>query len=127
MPAVGYALDGKWKNIGHSGTYLYPVHQLSSAFKGKFLDSLKRALHKQNELSLFNNQIQQAYQTKWVVYCEPSLAIAEQVIKYVGQYTHRVAITNQRILNIAGANGKSMPGGEQKSRKLAPKCYLGPV
>ncbi|MDE3252749.1 MAG: IS91 family transposase [Bacteroidota bacterium] len=102
VPAAGYALDGKWKNIDHSGTYLYPVHQLSSAFKGKFLDSLKRALRKQNELSLFNNQIQQAYQTKWVVYCEPSLANAEHVIKYLGQYTHRVAITNQRILNIAG-------------------------
>ncbi len=35
------------------------------------------------------------------VHCEPSLASAEHVIKYLGQYTHRVAITNQRILDIA--------------------------
>ena len=101
VPAAGYTLDGRWKNIGHSGKYLYPVHQLSSAFKGKFLDSLKRALRKQNELSLFNDKVQQAYKTKWVVHCEPSLAGAEHVVKYLGQYTHRVAITNQRILNIA--------------------------
>ena len=74
---------------------------MSSAFKGKFLDSLKRVLRKQNELSLFYDAIQQAYKTKWVVHCEPSLAGAEHVIKYLGQYTHRVAITNQRILNIA--------------------------
>jgi hypothetical protein len=40
------------------------------------------------------------YKTKWVVHCEPSLAGAEHVIKYMGQYTHRVAITNQHILNI---------------------------
>ncbi len=100
VPAAGYTLDGRWKNIGHSGKYLYPVHQLSSAFKGKFLDSLKRALRKQNELSLFYHKVQQAYKTKWVVHCEPSLAGAEHVIKYLGQYTHRVAITNQRILNI---------------------------
>jgi hypothetical protein len=81
--------------------YLYPAHQLSSAFKGKFPDSLKRALRKQNEMSLFYNKIQQAYKTNWVVHCEPSLASAEHVIKYLGQYTHCVAITNQRILNIA--------------------------
>jgi hypothetical protein len=102
IPAAGYALNGKWKAIGHQGNYLYPVHQLSNTFKGKFLDSLKRALRKQNELSLFNDKVQQAYNTPWVVHCEPSLASAEHVIKYLGQYTHRVAITNQRILNIAG-------------------------
>jgi len=104
VPAAGYSLDGQWKNIGHSGNFLYPVHQLSETFKGKFLDSLKRALRKQNELSLFSDKVQQAYKTRWVVHCEPSLAGAEHVIKYLGQYTHRVAITNQRILNIA--NGK---------------------
>ena len=101
VPAAGYSLDGKWKNIGNQGNYLYPVHQLSETFKGKFLDSLKRALRKRNEYLLFYEQIQQAYNTKWVVHCEPSLAGAEHVVKYLGQYTHRVAITNQRILNIA--------------------------
>jgi hypothetical protein len=101
VPEAGYTLDGKWKNIGHCGQYLYPVHQLSDAFKGKFLDCLKRALRKQNELALFDGAIQQAWKTKWVAYCEPSLAGAGHVVKYLGQYTHRVAITNQRILNIA--------------------------
>lgn len=104
VPAAGFTIDGRWKNIGHSGTYLYPVHQISDAFKGKFLDSLKRALRKQNELSMFYSAVQQSYKTPWVVHCEPSLAGAEHVVKYLGQYTHRVAITNQRILNIA--NGK---------------------
>ena len=98
--AAGYTLDGNWKTIEKNGNFLYPVHQLSDTFKGKFLDSLKRALRKQNEYSLFYQQLQRAYQTKWVVHCEPSMAKAEHVIKYLGQYTHRVAITNQRILNI---------------------------
>jgi hypothetical protein len=102
VPAAGYTLDGQWKNIGHSGQYLYPVHQLSEAFKGRFLDSLKRSLRKKNELVLFNAAVQQAYKTKWVVHCEPSLAGADHVVKYLGQYTHRIAITNQRILNIEG-------------------------
>jgi len=100
IPAAGYTLDGRWKKIGHSGRYLYPVHQLSEVFKNRFLDSLKRTLRKQNKLTLFDDKIQQAYNTRWVVHSEPSLAKAEHVVKYLGQYTHRVAITNQRILNI---------------------------
>lgn len=61
VPAAGYTLDGKWRNIGHSGKYLYSVHQLSKAFKGRFLDSLKRALRKQKELFLFEDKVKQAY------------------------------------------------------------------
>lgn len=101
VPAAGYTLGGEWKEIGHSGKYLYPVHQLSETFKGKFLDSLKRALRKKNETGPFDDRVQAAYKIPWVVHCEPSMASAEHVIKYLGQYTHRVAITNQRILNIA--------------------------
>jgi len=101
VPVADYTLNGQWKNIGHSWIYLYPVHQLSGAFKAKFPDSFKRALRKENELTLFYDAVQQTYQTQWVVHCEPLLASADHVVKYLGQYTHRVAITNQRILNIA--------------------------
>lgn len=104
VPAAGYSINGQWKNIGNQSNFLYPVHQLSETFKGKFLDSIKRALRKINELSLFEQIIKQAYNTQWVVHCERSMASAEHVIKYLGQYTHRVAITNQRIVKIA--NGK---------------------
>jgi hypothetical protein len=77
------------------------VHQPSNAFNGKFPDSLKRALRNQKKRLMFKDKIQQAYETKWVVHCEASLSNDEHVVKYLGQYTHRVAITNQRILNIA--------------------------
>jgi hypothetical protein len=68
VPAVGYSLDGRWKNIGHGRKFFYPVNQMSSAFKSKFLDSLKRALREQNQLMLFNDRIQRAYSTPWVVH-----------------------------------------------------------
>lgn len=100
VPAAGYSLRGEWKCIGESGKFLFPVQQLSAMFLGKFLDSLKRSLRKQQILGEFNDLIQLAYSKKWVVHCEPSLASAGHVVKYLGQYTHRVAITNQRILEI---------------------------
>lgn len=106
VPAAGYTLKGEWKHLGKFGRYLYPVHELSKTFKGKFMDSLKRKLKKENMLSAFDAQIQKAYATPWVVNCEPSLAKADHVIKYLGQYTHRVAISNDRILDITNTHVK---------------------
>jgi hypothetical protein len=100
VPAAGYSLSGKWRHIGKYENYLYPVHQLSAAFKGKFLDSIKRELRKLNAVDGFKVCIEKAHQKKWVVYCESSLAGAEHVIRYLGQYTHRIAISNQRILKV---------------------------
>ena len=100
VPAVGYTLKGSWKHIGTYDDYLYPVHQLSATFKGKFLDSLKRTLRKMDVVSGFNSLLQQAWNKKWVVFCESSMAKSSHVIRYLGQYTHRVAISNNRILSI---------------------------
>ncbi len=56
----------------------------NEAFKGRFLDSLKRALRKENKLTTFYDDLQQGYKTKWVVHCEPSLASASHVVRYLG-------------------------------------------
>lgn len=100
VPAAGYSLKGQWKNIGKYENYLYPVHQLSDTFKGKFLHSIKRLLNKQGKKGSFSSQLEKAYQSKWVVFSEASMANAMNVIHYLGQYTHRVAISNPRILDI---------------------------
>lgn len=60
VPAAGFTIDGTWKSIGLSGLFLYPVQQLSAAFKAAFLDRLKRALRKKNEMTLFYDIVQQA-------------------------------------------------------------------
>ncbi len=100
VPAAGYSIDGKWKNIGQNN-YLYNVKQLSSTFKGKFLDGLKRKLSKLGKMQGFNSQIQKAYKSNWVVYSEAPMSNANHVIKYLGQYTHRTAISNQRIIDVS--------------------------
>lgn len=101
VPAVGYSLQGKWKIIGKNNQFLYSVYELSATFKGKFLDSLKRYLKKQNHYTKsFDAHIQQAFAKNWVVFSETSMAKADHVVQYLGQYTHRVAISNDRLLNI---------------------------
>ncbi len=70
--------------------------------------SLKRLLKNEQKLAVFAPLLEKAWQTKWVVHCEPSLAKAEHVIRYLGQYTHRVAITNQRILDVSNSHVRFM-------------------
>ncbi len=104
VPAVGITPRGEIKPIGNEGKYLYPVRQLSVAFRGKLLEALKRNLKKKNRLPEFMPIINQCYPKSWVVHTEPSLGNARQVVNYLGQYTHRVAISNSRIKNM-GSNG----------------------
>jgi len=100
VPAVGETLAGNMKDIGSSGKFLYPVEQLSPVFRGKLMESIKRNLKKQSLLMQHQALINAAWKKPWVVHCGPSLGKPEHVVKYLGQYTHRVAITNQRIINI---------------------------
>ena len=55
---------------------------------------------------MFKPQIEKAFESKWVVYSEASMASPENVIHYLGQYTHRVAISNPRILDITDTQVK---------------------
>ena len=100
VPAVGLTPTGQLKTIGNEGKYLYPVRQLSVAFRGKLLERLKRNLKKKNRLPEFQSIINHCYAKPWVIHSQPSLGNARQVVNYLGQYTHRVAITNTRIKNI---------------------------
>jgi len=100
VPAAGQTLAGNMKHIASDGRFMYPVFQLSKAFRAKMLDGLKRQLKEKALLQTHQSLLDSVWQKPWVVYCEPSMGKPEQVVKYLGQYTHRVAISNQRIINI---------------------------
>jgi hypothetical protein len=100
VPAAGLTLKGKLKHISKQGKYLYPVRMLSTVFRGKMLEKIKRQLKQSDQLSQYQSLLDSLWKKPWVVYCEPPLGNAQQIEKYLGQYTHRVAISNHRIQNI---------------------------
>lgn len=89
--------------------FFLPVKVLSSKFRGKFLALLKSApLHFYGSIDAYNEKdtlirkvISPLYQKNWVVYCKRPFNGAEKVFDYLGRYTHRVAISNNRILSIS--------------------------
>lgn len=97
--------NNKW--ISCDKDYLFKVQVLGSLFRGKFLYYLK---HEFNNLTLkenikdikeFNKFLEPLYKINWITYIEPPKGKAENVIEYVGRYSFRVAISNERIKNVA--------------------------
>jgi len=123
VPAAGFTLRGNLKRISKKGKYLYPVQMLSSTFRGKLMGCIKNKLKHRGLLPLYQPLIDKAWRKPWVVFCKPSFGSLEHIVKYLGQYTHRVAISNQRILAVNG-NGVTFmhkdyrDGGRQKPTTL---------
>lgn len=100
VPTVGINLSGYYKQIGKKSKYLYPVKKLSIDFRAVMMNHLKMQLQSKKLLAQYQPTIDAAWSKNWVVFSEPSFNNAEHIIKYLGQYTHRVAISNHRIQSI---------------------------
>jgi len=112
IPAGGLAPDhSRW--IRPRYPFFLPVKILSRVFRGKFLARLKRAyrrqrLHFSGELrqlaseKRFTAFLRSLFRKDWVVYAKPAFGGPAQVLRYLGRYTHRVAISNHRLLAFDG-------------------------
>jgi hypothetical protein len=113
VPAGGLSADcSRWKKTPY-GKFLFPVKVLSALFRGKFLDLFKQAV-KNGEIlfhgalaplerapSLFKRLLDSLYSAAWVVYAKAPFAGPQAVLKYLGRYTHRIAIANSRIVSLS--------------------------
>ncbi len=91
------------KRITKKGKYLYPVLMLSPAFRSILLRELKIQLKQSNQLTKHQSLLDDVWKKPWVVYCKPPFGNAQQIVKYLGQYSHRIAISNHRINNISSS------------------------
>jgi hypothetical protein len=104
VPAAGLTLAGNLRRITKNGKYLYPVLMLSPTFRSVLLKKLKLQLKQGNQVTKYQILIDDAWKKPWIVYCKPPFGNAQQIVKYLGQYSHRVAISNHRIKNISGSD-----------------------
>ena len=126
VPAVGLTLQGKLKPIAEKTNYLYPVQQLSATFRGKLLQKLKQQLKKTNQLTPEHQKsIDACYAKDWVVNCEAPLGNAQQIVGYLAQYTHRVAISNAHILDIDQDGVTFLYKDSQDNAKMKPTHLSG--
>ncbi len=113
VPAGGFSPDDqRWVHPKYAGFFL-PVKVLSRVFRGKFVEGLRRA-YVRGELDLngataalrepvrWHAFVDALFRTDWVVYAKPAFGGPAAVLRYLGRYTHRVAISNHRLLGFDG-------------------------
>ncbi len=104
----GLSRDGKrW--LRSKKDFFIPVQVLSCLFRGKFLDGLKKEyeagelrfpgqIEELKEASIFKKFLTNLYHQGWVVYCRTPVKHPEKVVDYLGRYTHRVALSKDRLV-----------------------------
>jgi hypothetical protein len=110
VPGGALKADGQW--VAAKRGFLFPNTALSRVFRGKFVAALKRARENgtlraealRSDASwtetAWGALLTRLYVHDWVVYAKQSLGGPEQVLEYLGRYTHRVAISNERLLGM---------------------------
>jgi hypothetical protein len=108
----GLSADGQqW--VSSRGDFFLPVAVLSRLFRGKMVAYLKQAYQARElafpgliaplqERACFQQLCRALYAQEWVVYCKPPFAGPEKVLDYLARYTHRVALSNERLVRIEG-------------------------
>jgi len=112
VPAGGLSSDRQhWIHPRYN--FFLPVRVLSRVFRGKFMDGLRRA-YRRHQLSFggttahlkdsktFASYLRTLFRQEWVVYAKPAFGGPAQVLRYLGRYTHRVAISNHRLVAFDG-------------------------
>ncbi len=99
VPGGGVNKDGTWNNIRSDGEFLFPVKALSKVFRAKFCAALKERHYEQ-----YLKIQQQLWEKRWVVFAKKPFGNAHSVVEYLGRYTHKIAISNNRIKSIDAQN-----------------------
>jgi hypothetical protein len=117
--------------------FFLPVKVLSRVFRGKFIALLRNAfrtsklqfhgrLAELQEKSAFDALLDRAYNQEWVVYTKRPFGGPEQVLRYLARYTHRVVISNHRLLSVAGGQvtfrWKDYAHGSKKKQMTLTAC-----
>ncbi len=103
IPAGVLSFDGRRWNLSND-KYLFRVQSLAKEFKKQYLSMITASLDPEVSPKNSAKLLQQAKKKTWIVYAKKPFAGPEQVLEYLGRYTHRIAITNHRIKSID--NGK---------------------
>lgn len=131
----GLTRDGQWK--ASKQDYLFPVKVLSALFRGKLVAALDEA-YRDGRLDVrgveglgdavdpdtaWRRLRRELYRTKWVSYAKPPFAGPDSVYEYLGRYTHRVGLSNHRLVSATEEEVTFRTRGEQTAR-LHPHEFL---
>lgn len=95
VPGGGVTKAGHWKASKNKGKFLFNVKSMSKVFRAKFVAQMRKTLPKQKQ-ELYDK----LFSKNWVTYAKRPFGKPENIIEYLGRYSHKIAISNFRIKHI---------------------------
>jgi len=95
VPGGGITPEGKWKNTRQEGKYLFPQKAMSKIYRAKFVSKLRAS-----GVKIPQDVAKAIFNKDWIVYAKPPFSSPATVVEYLARYTHKVAISNHRLISV---------------------------
>ncbi len=124
VPGGGITQHQQWKDANRNGKYLFPKRAMSKVYRAKYVSLLRKS-----GIDIPQPIAKKIFSKPWIVYAKRPFASPKTVVEYLGRYTHKIAISNHRLINISdqqiGFTYKDYrKGGKKKLAELKPFEFL---
>lgn len=113
VPGGGLTEDGQWIDLPYSDKFIFPPRAMSKVIRARFIKQLRKAYYDNRlvipesceslkSVAMFEYFLNDLASDPWINYVKKPFGGPEQVLKYIGRYTHRVAISNNKLIDIRG-------------------------
>jgi len=99
VPSGGLDYRDQWRNGKGKGKFLFPVKAMSKVFRARFVEGLRK-WSAQSKTQVTEEVYRTFFSKNWMVYAKRPFGGPNQVVEYLGRYSHKVAISNHRLINV---------------------------
>lgn len=100
VPAGGLDEKGKWKHSKSKGKYLFNRAVMGSVFRARFVKLMRKAIQKGQLPRVKDALFKSLFEKEWITYAKRPFGHTNQILNYIGRYSHKIAIINHRLLEV---------------------------
>lgn len=100
VPAGGLDKKGNWKHSKSKGKYLFNRGVMGKVFRARFVNLMRKAIQKGQLPKVEDTLFKSLFEKEWITYAKRPFNDPQHVLNYIGRYSHKIAITNHRLLEV---------------------------
>ena len=100
VPAGGLDKKGNWKHSKSKGKYLFNRGVMGKVFRARFVNLMRKAIQKGQLPKVEDTLFKSLFEKEWITYAKRPFNDPQHVLNYIGRYSHKIAITNHRLVEV---------------------------
>jgi len=119
VPAGGLEENGNWKPSKSKGKYLFNRGVMGKIFRARFVKLLRKSIQKGQLPEVEDTLFKSLFEKEWITYAKRPFGHTQQILSYLGRYSHKIAMTNHRLLEVSDEKVKFSYKNYRKERRKA--------